>query len=99
VTDTSFDLVIRGGTVVTPETAVTPGTVVSPGGQQDAAIGIRDGRIAQLGGEMAAPQELDARGLLVLPGGVDAHVHLIYAALAQAAGQQEPAWVDDFWSG
>lgn len=40
-------------------------------------IGIRDGRVAMLGHDLPrAPRELDAAGLLVMPGGVDAHCHL-----------------------
>ena len=82
-----FDLVIRNGTVVTP------------GHQEVADVGVRDGRIAEIGGTLAGQDELDAGGLLVLPGGLDAHVHLVYAALAAELGQQEPVWVDDFWTG
>jgi dihydropyrimidinase len=82
-----FELVVRGGTIVTP------------GHRESADIGVRDGRIVQLGGGMAGQYELDARGLLVLPGGIDAHVHLVCAALADAVGRQEPMWVDDFWTG
>ena len=85
--DARFDLVVRGGTVITP------------GHREVADIGVRDGRIAQLGGEMTGDEELDARGLLVIPGGIDAHVHLVCAALAAAFGGQEPIWVDDFWTG
>jgi dihydropyrimidinase len=82
------DLVIRGGTVVTP------------GRQEIADIGVRGGRIAQLGGAMTADEEIPAHGLLVIPGGVDGHVHLVSAAqAAAAAGPQEPNWVDDFWTG
>jgi dihydropyrimidinase len=84
--DERFELVIRGGTVVTQ------------GRQEVADIGVRDGRIAQLGGPMTGAEELDARGLLVLPGGIDAHVHLITPALVKAF-PDEPIWVDDFWSG
>jgi dihydropyrimidinase len=87
VTTTHFDFVVRGGTVVTPDH------------QEVADIGVRDGRIAQLGGEMTGTQELAADGLLVIPGGIDAHVHLVCGALAEAAGPSEPQWVDDFWSG
>jgi dihydropyrimidinase len=82
-----FELVVRGGTVVTP------------GHQEIADVGVQDGRIAQIGGAMTGQGELGAHGLLVIPGGVDAHVHLVCAALAKAVGQQEPAWVDDFWTG
>ena len=68
-----FDLVVRGA------------TVVSPGRQEAADIGVRDGRIAQIGGGMTGREEIAADGLLALPGGVDAHVHLMYQALAEAA--------------
>ena len=44
---------------------------------------------------MSAERELEAAGKLILPGGVDAHVHL-----TQPPGQSEgPRWVDDFTSG
>jgi allantoinase len=63
----SYDLLIRGGTVVAP-------------GQRprELDIGVGDGVIAELGEELAgaAREEIDARGLHVLPGVVDAHVHL-----------------------
>jgi dihydropyrimidinase len=61
-----FDLVIRGATVVTP------------GHTETADIGISDGRIAQLGGVMTGAEELAAGGLLALPGGIDAHTHLVH---------------------
>ena len=80
-----MDIVIRGGTVVTPEH------------QEIADIGVRDGRIAQLGGSMTGGgTDINASGLLVIPGGIDAHVHLVSAEVRKAwAG---PLWVDDFWS-
>ncbi len=81
----AFDLVIRGATVVTP------------GRRETADIGIADGRIAQLGGPMTGAQELAADGLLALPGGIDAHTHLVHAGLRDAF--DSPIWVDDFWSG
>ena len=89
----SFDVVVRGT------------TVVSPGRQEAADIGVRDGRIAQVGGGMTGREEIAADGLLALPGGVDAHVHLMYQALAEELrqageiGSSEPMWVDDFWTG
>jgi dihydropyrimidinase len=84
-----FDLVIRGG------------TIVCPGRREIADVGVRDGRITQLGGAMTGLDELDARGLLIIPGGIDAHVHLVCAALAaELAGLGEhQTWVDDFWTG
>jgi dihydropyrimidinase len=82
---------------------VRSGTIVSPGHREIADLGVRDGRIAQLGGAMTGQEELDASGLLVIPGGIDAHVHLVCGALSDAMaaefGQQEPTWVDDFWTG
>ncbi len=78
-----LDLVIRGG------------QVVQAGTLMQADIGISGGRIAQIGGEMGAAQEIDAAGKLVLPGGVDAHVHLTVPP--DETG--EPHWVDDFTSG
>jgi len=60
-----YDLVIRGGTVVTAaDTTVCD-------------IGIRGGVIATLGKGLAAgAQEIDASGKLVLPGGIDSHCHI-----------------------
>ncbi|GAB2464862.1 amidohydrolase family protein [Jatrophihabitans fulvus] len=79
-----FDLVVRGGTVVTA------------GGRGEADVGVRDGRIVQLGGTMHGERELDARGCYVLPGGLDLHVH--FAAQAPQPGGP-PQFVDDFASG
>ncbi|MBY0259249.1 dihydropyrimidinase, partial [Methylobacterium sp.] len=65
-----FDLAVRGGTLVTA-------TDTYP-----ADLGIRDGRIAAIGARITdAARTLDASGLLVLPGGIDSHVHI-----AQASG-------------
>ena len=60
----SLDLVIRGGTVVTPA------------GTRTCDVGIRDGRIAALGAGLAGARTLEAAGRLVLPGGVDSHCHI-----------------------
>lgn len=61
----SFDLVVRGGTVVTENDTA-----------QSTDVGIVDGRIAQLGHGLIGRETIDATGLLVLPGGVDAHCHI-----------------------
>ena len=71
--------------------------MVVPGHQETADIGIADGRIVQLGGTMTGAQELAAGGLLAVPGGVDAHTHLVQQGLGNRLGS--PVWVDDFWSG
>jgi dihydropyrimidinase len=61
----AYDLVIRGGLVATATDAVV------------ADLGIRGGRIATIDqGLPADGQEIDARGLVVVPGGVDVHTHL-----------------------
>jgi allantoinase len=64
---TAVDLIVRGAIVVgaAPEPAA-------------ADVAVADGRIAAVGPELPGParEELDARGLHLLPGAVDAHVHL-----------------------
>ncbi len=60
-----FDLVVRRAHVATASDSF------------DADIGIRGGRIVQLGTDLpAGRREIDAAGRVVTPGGVDAHVHL-----------------------
>ena len=64
----AYDLIIRGGR------AVLPG-----GGVQEADVAILDGSIAALlqpGASVDAAEVLDASGLHVLPGAIDAHLHL-----------------------
>lgn len=61
----TYDLVVRGGTVVTASDSVR------------ADIGVRGGRVAAVGEDLApGASEIAAAGLLVLPGGVDVHTHL-----------------------
>lgn len=61
---TTYDIVVKGGTVVTASDVFK------------ADIGIIDGVIAALGASLDGESIVDAGGLLVLPGGVDTHVHL-----------------------
>ena len=62
---TAFDLVVRNALLVTA------------GDQQRCDIGVRAGRVAALGENLArGARELDAAGRFVLPGGVDGHCHL-----------------------
>lgn len=58
------------------ELVVRNGQVVTAGGVRRADVGINDGRVAQIGRDLVGDQELNARGCLVIPGGVDIHVHL-----------------------
>lgn len=61
-----LDLIVSGGTVVSPE------------GRRRADLGVRDGRIVSVGKvDASATTLVDASGLLILPGGVDTHVHLM----------------------
>ena len=62
-----YDVIIRGGTIV--DGLLTPRYVSD--------IGIKDGRIAQIGGlrSSQAAKALDASGLIVAPGHVDLHTH------------------------
>ncbi len=75
-----MDLVIKHGTVAT----ASGGAVLD--------VGVQDGRIVQLGGNMSAPQEIDAEGMFVLPGGVDPHVHLT----PPRTGPGLDSWSDNF---
>jgi len=60
-----FDTIIRGGTIVTASDIYK------------ADVGIADGRIVALADSLGdAPEIIDASGLLVMPGGIDSHVHL-----------------------
>jgi dihydropyrimidinase/allantoinase len=70
------------------ETVVTGGTLVIPYvGEIRGDIGIRDGRIAAIADDLGSADtdvRIDARGKVVLPGGVDAHFHLgIYRDIAE----------------
>ena len=63
----TFDLIIRGGTVV-------DGTGVP---RYKADVAIKDGRIAMISGviKAGAAKELDASGCIVAPGAIDLHTH------------------------
>ena len=78
----AFDLIVRGGTVVAGSDVVR------------CDIGVRDGRIVALGEDLgSADQVVDATGKLVLPGGIDSHVHI-----SQPSGP-DVVQSDDFESG
>src|SRR5256886_14665573 len=54
------------------------GRVVTASGERDADVLVRDGRIAEVRPGLAASEDvIDATGLLVLPGVVDPHTHLL----------------------
>jgi len=76
--DISYDMSVVNGRVYTPQ------------GLKAFDIWVKDGKIAALGGSHRADEELDARGMLVLPGAIDAHVHF------RDPGQ---TWKEDWESG
>jgi dihydropyrimidinase len=105
-----FDLVIRGGTAVTAngrfqaDIGVRGGLIAKIGDGQD--IQAREVRQARQAREdrgdpegvrrpMRGRREIDAHEQLVLPGGIDPHVHLT----CSETSEDDPGWVDDFESG
>jgi len=65
---------------------------VSPWAVTTSDLGVDDGKIAAVGPNLSGRTEIDATGLLVLPGAIDAHTHM---ALPVAGTQSS----DDFLSG
>jgi dihydropyrimidinase len=59
-----YDLVIRDGQLISPHDTFT------------ADVGIDGERIATIGHGLRGQREIDARGLYVIPGAIDGHVHL-----------------------
>lgn len=60
----NLDMVISGGTLVTASDTF------------QADIGIQAGKIVAIGSDLPGAEIVNARGLLVLPGAIDPHVHL-----------------------
>src|SRR5580704_106903 len=80
----TFDLVIKGGDVILPRR-----------GRTTCDIAIRAGKIEAIlapGESMLAHQEVSARGLVVMPGAVDVHLHLGHGK--DIARPREPADAD-----
>ena len=72
-----MDMVISGGTVVTASS------------QFVGDIGIQNGKIHQIGGTISASQTIDATGKLVVPGGVDVHVHFTPWGVTKEEAERE----------
>jgi len=70
--DPSYDLIVRGATIVSPE---------SPHDGQVLDVAIHAGRIARIGDLQAsdAREVIEADGRFLLPGLIDGHVHLYHA--------------------
>ena len=76
-----MDLCIRNGTLVTAN------------GLTRADLGVRGGRIAQVGGDLGrGRREIDATGLYVMPGAIDVHTHMDMPFMGTATA-------DDFETG
>ncbi|MBK0326106.1 dihydropyrimidinase [Rhodobacteraceae bacterium F11138] len=59
------------------DTIITGGTIATASDTFDADVAIRDGKIVALGHDLgAAERVIDAKGKLVLPGGIEAHCHI-----------------------
>jgi dihydropyrimidinase len=78
-----LELVIKGGTVATA------------GGVVECDVGLRGGRVAIMADDIAADaaKVIDARGKIVMPGGIDSHCHI---AQVSSFGLET---ADDFESG
>jgi allantoinase len=61
----TYDLIVKGGTLVTSD------------GPSEADLAVEDGKIAAIEPDIegTSTEEVDARGLYVFPGGIDAHLH------------------------
>lgn len=71
-----FDVAVTGGLLVDPDWGTLAGS-----------LGIKDGRIAAVlapGERLSADEEIDATGLVVMPGVIDPHTHLGYAQSFEA---------------
>lgn len=83
------DILIKNGTVIT----VTNGTL------ENTDVLIRDGKIAKIGTNLKAPSEvktIDADGLFVMPGIIDAHSHLALDVVNEATNPvTAEVWVGD----
>ncbi len=78
----AYDLIVKGGTVATAADTFA------------ADVGVKDGRIVALADDLGGGAEvIDARGKLVLPGGIDSHCHI---AQTSSTGLET---ADDFESG
>ncbi len=78
-----FDLLIRNGTCVTAADTF------------NADIAVKGGKIVATGNNLGtADREIDASGLLVMPGGIDSHVHI-----AQPSAPGSPQMADGFETG
>ncbi len=78
-----------------PELLIRGGTLVTAADSKQADVLVRDGKIAETGaGLQTAGRVLDASGQLVMPGGIDTHVHL-----SHPVDRLRITTADDFYTG
>ena len=73
-------VVARVGGQQPPELIIRNGLLVTAVGRTEGDLRIRNGTIAEIGRNLpaaAGAREIDAKGMLVIPGGVDPHTHLM----------------------
>lgn len=73
------------------ELVVSGGTVVTPSDMFRADVGVIGGKIAAIGHDLKGTRRLDAAGLWVMPGGVDTHCHI--EQLQAGGGADEESFV------
>lgn len=77
------DILIKNATVIT----ITDGT------KENTDVLIQNGKITKIGTNLKTPRgvdELDATGLFVMPGIIDAHSHIALSSVNEATGQATP---------
>jgi dihydropyrimidinase len=65
-----------------PELIIRDGLLVTAAGRTEGDLRIRNGTIVEIGRNLSAAagtREIDAKGMLVIPGGIDPHTHLLEA--------------------
>ncbi|KAF2361683.1 Hydantoinase/dihydropyrimidinase [Trinorchestia longiramus] len=100
-TGSTTDLPLRGSTTDLPMCSaqnrilIRGGRVVNDDCMQDADVFIEDGVISQVGSDLHIPggcRVIEAKGRLVIPGGIDTHTHMQLPFMGTFA-------VDDFYTG
>jgi dihydropyrimidinase len=62
-----------------PELIIRNGLIITVDGRRQADVRIRNGTVAEIGSELrptSGAREIDARGMFVVPGGIDPHTHV-----------------------
>lgn len=61
---------------MTNDCVIRHGTVILEGGEVICDVAVKDGKISQIGQDLAGAETIDASGLVVSPGMVDGHAHI-----------------------